>query len=75
MKTNKPLMKVKPVAPVLGAIAFAISMAVPGPLKAQTPQITFMPVPKTQSGAPDLIASPQGGVTPDGIHVYFPSAS
>jgi hypothetical protein len=36
MKTNQALMKVRPVAPVLGAVAFAISMAVSGSLQAQT---------------------------------------
>jgi subtilase family serine protease len=72
MKTNQALMKVRPVAPVLGAVAFAISMAVSGPLRAQTPLATFVPVVPIQPGMAYPTTVPKGDVTPDGIHLYFP---
>jgi subtilase family serine protease len=73
MKTNQALVKVRSVAPVLGAVAFAISMVASAPLQAQTPQITFVPVPVTQAGVPELTAAPHGAVVPPGVHVYFPA--
>ena len=76
MKTKQTAVKAgisETITSTLATAAFAAAMVASVPLLAQTPQAIFIPVPVTQSGVPDLTAAPNGGVTPDGVHVYYPA--